>query len=205
MSTVISRRSFLKCTGASAAALGAASLLGGCKSNGSNTVVEVKVGDTVRNWNGLGVQLTSVFHLTQDPVQPAGYEYLGVRVTTVNRSKTESYAIGAQGIDAINAAYPVPPLENVDANFQAMAAATPDFTAVCDGQPATCCANISLYNANSQSFSDAESLPPQGSAYIVLMLMVPKDWKQLKVTYVPTFLEGKSLTFVMNASDVIRS
>ena len=43
------------------------------------------------------------------------------------------------------------------------------------------------------------------SAYIVLMLMVPKDWKQLKVTYVPTFLEGKSLTFVMNASDVIRS
>ena len=183
MSTVISRRSFLKCTGASAAVLGAASLLGGCKSNGDDTVVEVKVGDTVRNWNGLGVQLTSVFHLTQDPVQPAGYEYLGVRVTTVNRSKTESYAIGAQGIDAINEAYP----------------------AVCDGQPAACCANISLYNANSQSFSDVESLPPQGSAYIVLMLMVPKDWKQLKVTYVPTFLEGKSLTFVMNASDVIRS
>ena len=109
MSTVISRRSFLKCTGASAAALGAVSLLGGCKSNGSDTVVEVKVGDTVRNWNGLGVQLTSVFHLTQDPVQPAGYEYLGVRVTAVNRSKTESYAIGAQGIDAINEAYPVPP------------------------------------------------------------------------------------------------
>jgi len=220
MSTVISRRSFLKCTGASAAALGAVSLLGGCKSNGSDTVVEVKVGDTdgsnttvndvkvgdtVKNWNGLGVQLTSVFQLTQDPVQPAGYEYLGVRVTAVNRSKTESYAIGAQGIDAINEAYPVPPLENVDANFQAMAAATPDFTAVCDGQPAACCANISLYNANSQSFSDVESLPPQGSAYIVLMLMVPKDWKQLKVTYVPTFLEGKSLTFVMNASDVIRS
>ena len=123
----------------------------------------------------------------------------------VRGRKTESYAIGAQGIDAINEAYPVPPLENVDANFQAMAAATPDFTAVCDGQPAACCANISLYNANSQSFSDVESLPPQGSAYIVLMLMVPKDWKQLKVTYVPTFLEGKSLTFVMNASDVIRS
>lgn len=118
MSTVISRRSFLKCTGASAAVLGAASLLGGCKSNGNDTVVEVKVGDTVRNWNGLGVQLTSVFHLTQDPVQPAGYEYLGVRVTTVNRSKTESYAIGAQGIDAINEAYPVPPLENVDATFR---------------------------------------------------------------------------------------
>ena len=107
MSTVISRRSFLKCTGASAAVLGAASLLGGCKSNGNDTVVEVKVGDTVRNWNGLGVQLTSVFHLTQDPVQPAGYEYLGVRVTTVNRSKTESYAIGVNKdntalLDAIN-------------------------------------------------------------------------------------------------------
>ena len=55
MSTVISRRSFLKCTGASAAALGAVSLLGGCKTNGDDTVVEVKVGDTVRNWNGLGV------------------------------------------------------------------------------------------------------------------------------------------------------
>ena len=111
MSTVISRRSFLKCTGVSAAALGAASLLGGCQSNGDDTVVEVKVGDTVRSWNGLGVQLTSVFHLTQDPVQPAGYEYLGVRVTTVNRSKTESYAIGAQGLDALNEASPVPPLE----------------------------------------------------------------------------------------------
>ena len=64
---------------------------------------------------------------------------------------------------------------------------------------------VVLYFDNSESFSDVESLPPQGSAYIVLMLMVPKDWKQLKVTYVPTFLEGKSLTFVMNASDVIRS
>ena len=67
------------------------------------------MGDTVRNWNGLGVQLTSVFHLTQDPVQPAGYEYLGVRVTTVNRSKTESYAIGVNKdntalLDAINQA-----------------------------------------------------------------------------------------------------
>ena len=48
MSTVISRRSFLKCTGVSAAALGAASLLGGCQSNGDDTVVEVKVGDTVK-------------------------------------------------------------------------------------------------------------------------------------------------------------
>ena len=204
MSTVISRRSFLKCTGASAAALGAVSLLGGCKSNGSDTVVDVKVGDTVKNWNGLGVQLTSVFHLTQDPVQPAGYEYLGVRVTTVNRSKTESYAIGAQGIDAINEAYPVPPLENVDANFQAMAAATTDFVATCDGQGAAVSANISLYNSNSQSFSDSETLPPQGSGYIVLMLQVPTGWKELQVTYMPTFAPDKTLTFTMKAADVIR-
>ena len=73
-------------------------------------------------------------------------------------------------MDAINAAYPVPPLENVDANFQAMAAATTDFVATCDGQGAAVSANISLYNSNSQSFSDSETLPPQGSGYIVLML-----------------------------------
>ena len=125
MSNKISRRAFLKCAGVSAAAVGSASLLSGCKTNGSNTTVnDVKVGDTVKNWNGLGVQLSSVFHLTQDPAQP-GYEYLGVRVTVLNRSKTDSYTIGAQGVDAINAAYPVPPLENVDANFQAMALLPP--------------------------------------------------------------------------------
>ena len=151
-------------------------LLSGCKTNGSNTTVnDVKVGDTVKNWNGLGVQLSSVFHLTQDPARP-GYEYLGVRVTVLNRSKTETYTIGAQGVDAINAAYPVPPLENVDANFQAMAAATTDFVATCDGQGAAVSANISLYNSNSQSFSDSETLPPQGSGYIVLMLQVPTGW-----------------------------
>ena len=205
MSNSISRRTFLKCTGASVAALGAASLLGGCQSNGDDTVVEVKVGDTVRSWNGLGVQLTSVFHLTQDPVQPAGYEYLGVRVTTVNRSKTESYAIGAQGIDAINEAYPVPPLENVDANFQAMAAATTDFVATCDGQGAAVSANISLYNSNSQTFSDSTNLPPQGTGYLQLMLMVPKGWQQLSVTYMPTFAADKTMTFVMTAADVTRA
>ena len=45
MSNFISRRTFLKCTGASVAALGAASLLGGCQQNGSATIVDVKVGD----------------------------------------------------------------------------------------------------------------------------------------------------------------
>ena len=196
MSNKISRRAFLKCAGVSAAAVGSASLLSGCKTNGSNTTVnDVKVGDTVKNWNGLGVQLSSVFHLTQD---------LGVRVTVLNRSKTETYTIGAQGVDAINAAYPVPPLSNVDANFQAMAAATTDFVATCDGQGAAVSANISLYNSNSQSFSDSETLPPQGSGYIVLMLMVPKDWKELQVTYMPTFAPDKTLTFTMKAADVIR-
>ena len=196
MSNKISRRAFLKCAGVSAAAVGSASLLSGCKTNGSNTTVnDVKVGDTVKNWNGLGVQLSSVFHLT---------EYLGVRVTVLNRSKTETYTIGAQGVDAINAAYPVPPLSNVDANFQAMAAATTDFVATCDGQGAAVSANISLYNSNSQSFSDSETLPPQGSGYIVLMLMVPKDWKELQVTYMPTFAPDKTLTFTMKAADVIR-
>lgn len=204
MSTVISRRSFLKCTGASAAALGAASLLGGCHVTDDNAIVEVKVGDSIKSWNGLGVQLSNVFHLTQDPAEE-GYEYLGVRVIVVNRSKDTDYVIGAQGMDAINAAYPVPPLENVDPNFHAMAAATPDFSASCDGQSVECGATVSLYNSNSQSFSDAESLPAQGTGYVVLMLMVPKGWKQLEVTYVPTFVENKTLTFIMNAADVIRS
>lgn len=202
MSTVISRRSFLKCTGASAAALGAAGLLGGCRSNGDDTIVQVKVGDSVRSWNGLGVELNSVFHLTQDP-QQEGYQYLGVRVVVVNRSKNATYQIGAKNLEAINQAYPVPPVENVDANFRAMVETTSDFSAVCDGQTVPCCAYVSLYNANSQSFSDSESLPPQGSGYVMMMLMVPKGWKQLEVTYVPTFVEEKTLTFVMNASDVL--
>ena len=152
MSNKISRRAFLKCAGVSAAAVGSASLLSGCKTNGRNTTVnDVKVGDTVKNWNGLGVQLSSVFHLTQDPAQP-GYEYLGVRVTVLNRSKTDSYTIGAQGVDAINAAYPVPPLETVDANFQAMAAATTDFVATCDGAPA----GLRLHRADADGAQELE-------------------------------------------------
>ena len=67
MSNSISRRTFLKCTGASVAALGAASLLGGCQQNGNATIVDVKVGDKVSNWNGLGVQLTSLFNIDTVP------------------------------------------------------------------------------------------------------------------------------------------
>ena len=204
MSTKISRRSFLKCTGASIAAVGAAGMLGGCKSSGNSTVVEVKVGDKVSNWNNLGVQLTSLFQLTSTPAQ-AGYEYIGVLVTAVNRSKSDTFTIGAQNLAEINAAYPVPPLENVDANFHALAAASTDFSASCDGQSVECGASISLYNKNSQSFSDATSLPPQGSGYIQLMLMVPTGWKQIDVTYLPTFAPEKTLTFIMTSADVTRA
>ena len=53
MSNKISRRAFLKCAGVSAAAVGSASLLSGCKTNGSNTTVnDVKVGDTVKITDG---------------------------------------------------------------------------------------------------------------------------------------------------------
>ena len=113
MSNSISRRTFLKCTGASVAALGAASLLGGCQQNGSATIVDVKVGDKVSNWNGLGVQLTSLFNIDTAPAQ-AGYEYIAVLVTVVNRTKNQTFNIGAQNLAEINAAYPVPPQENVD-------------------------------------------------------------------------------------------
>ena len=69
MSNSISRRAFLKAAGASAAAVGAASLLGGCKQNGGDTIVDVKVGDKVSNWNGLGVQLTSLINIDTAPAQ----------------------------------------------------------------------------------------------------------------------------------------
>lgn len=103
MSNKISRRAFLKVTGVSALALGAASMLGGCQS--SNGSVEVKVGDKVSNWNNLGVQLSSVFTLSDAP-DVAGHQYVAVLVTAVNRSKTDSMAIGAQNIAEIDAAYP---------------------------------------------------------------------------------------------------
>ena len=84
MSNKISRRTFLKCTGASAAALGAAAMLGGCGSSTSDAI-EVKVGDKVSNWNNLGVQLTSVFTMSTTPDLP-DHEYVAVLITAVNRS-----------------------------------------------------------------------------------------------------------------------
>ena len=204
MSNSISRRAFLKAAGASAAAVGAASLLGGCKQNGGDTIVDVKVGDKVSNWNGLGVQLTSLINIDTAPAQ-AGYEYIAVLVTVVNRTKDKTFVIGAQNLAEINAAYPVPPLNNVDANFHALAAASTDFAASCDGQSVECSANISLYNQNSQSFSDSTTLPPQGSGYLQLMLLVPKGWQNLQVTYMPTFVADKTITFNMTSADVTRA
>ena len=203
MSNKISRRTFLKCTGASAAALGTAALLGGCQSS-SNASVEVKVGDKVSNWNNLAVQLTSVFTLASAP-DAEGYEYIAMLITSANRSSRDTFAIGAQNLAEINAAYPVPPTSNVDANFHALAAASTDFAAVCDGQSVECGVNISLYNQNSQSFSDSTTLPPQGSGYLQLMLLVPKGWQNLQVTYMPTFVEDKTITFNMTAADVTRA
>ena len=204
MSNSISRRTFLKCTGASVAALGAASLLGGCQQNGSATIVDVKVGDKVSNWNGLGVQLTSLFNIDTAPAQ-AGYEYIAVLVTVVNRTKNQTFNIGAQNLAEINAAYPVPPQENVDANFHALAAASTDFSASCDGQSVECGANISLYNSNSQTFSDSTNLPPQGAGYIQLICCVPTGWQKLNVTFVPTFVANKSLTFTLSSSDIAQA
>ena len=204
MSTSISRRAFLKAAGASAAAVGAASLLGGCQQNGGDTIVDVKVGDKVSNWNGLGVMLTSLFNIDTAPAQ-AGYEYVAVLVTVVNRTKDKTFAIGAQNLAEINAAYPVPPTSNVDANFHALAAASTDFSASCDGQGVECGVNISLYNANSQSFSDATTLPPEGTGYLQVMLLVPKGWKNLQITYMPTFVADKTITFNMSSADMTRA
>ena len=203
MSNKISRRTFLKVTGASAAALGAAAVLGGCQA-GDNSSIEVKVGDKISNWNNLAVQLTSVFTLASAP-DAEGYEYIAMLITSANRSSRDTFAIGAQNLAEINAAYPVPPLENVDANFHALAAASTDFAASCDGQSVECGASIALYNKNSQSFSDATSLPPQGSGYIQLMLMVPTGWKQINVTYMPTFVQDKTITFIMTSADVTKA
>ena len=204
MSNSISRRAFLKAAGASAAAVGAASLLGGCQQNGGDTIVDVKVGDKVSNWNGLGVMLTSLFNIDTAPAQ-AGYEYVAVLVTVVNRTKDKTFAIGAQNLAEINAAYPVPPTSNVDANFHALAAASTDFSASCDGQGVECGVNISLYNANSQSFSDSTTLPPEGTGYLQVMLLVPKGWKNLQITFMPTFVADKTIPFNMSSADMTRA
>ena len=184
MSNKISRRTFLKCTGASAAALGAAAMLGGCGSSTSNAI-EVKVGDKVSNWNNLGVQLTSVFTMTNTPDLP-DHEYVAVLVTAVNRSGATTFEIGAQNLAELDAAYPLDDeatkLDVARQYFHALAASTTDFTAVCDGAEA--------------------NLPPQGAGYIQLICCVPTGWQKLSVTFTPTFVANKSLTFSLNSSDL---
>ena len=207
MSNKISRRTFLKCTGVSAAALGAAAMLGGCGSSTSNAI-EVKVGDKVSNWNNLGVQLTSVFTLTSAPDVP-GHEYVAVLVTAVNRSSSVTFNIGAPNIAEINAAYPL----NTDAAkaantapyFHALSASTTDFAVVCDGADVESGAYISLYDSTTETFTDAPSLPPQGAGYIQLICCVPTGWQKLSVTFTPTFVANKSLTFSLNSSDLTQA
>ena len=207
MSNKISRRTFLKCTGASAAALGTAALLGGCQSS-SNASVEVKVGDKVSNWNGLGVQLTSLFNIDTAPAQ-AGYEYIAVLVTVVNRTKNQTFNIGAQNLAELDAAYPLDDeatkLDVARQYFHALAASTTDFTAVCDGAEAEVGAYIQLYDAAAQSFSESTNLPPQGAGYIQLICCVPTGWQKLSVTFTPTFVANKSLTFSLNSSDLTQA
>ena len=206
MSNKISRRSFLKVSGASALALGAASMLG-CQSSSSNSV-EVKVGDKISNWNNLAVQLTSVFTLADAPDVP-GSKYVAILVTAVNRSKTDTMAIGAQNVLEIDAAYPLNTAELKAANtapyFHALSASTTDFAVTVDGQTAEAGAYVALYDSATETFNDSPNLPPQGSGYIELVCMVPADWQQMTVTYTPTFVSGKTLTFSMSASDLSNS
>ena len=207
MSNKISRRSFLKVSGASALALGAASMLGGCQSSRRNSV-EVKVGDKISNWNNLAVQLTSVFTLADAPDVP-GSKYVAILVTAVNRSKTDTMAIGAQNVLEIDAAYPLNTEELKAANtapyFHALSASTTDFAVTVDGQTAEAGAYVALYDSATETFNDSPNLPPQGSGYIELVCMVPADWQQMTVTYTPTFVSGKTLTFSMSASDLSNS
>ena len=207
MSNKISRRSFLKVSGASALALGAASMLGGCQSSSSNSV-EVKVGDKISNWNNLAVQLTSVFTLADAPDVP-GSKYVAILVTAVNRSKTDTMVIGAQNVLEIDAAYPLNTAELKAANtapyFHALSASTTDFAVTVDGQTAEAGAYVALYDSATETFNDSPNLPPQGSGYIELVCMVPADWQQMTVTYTPTFVSGKTLTFSMSASDLSNS
>ena len=206
MSNKISRRTFLKVTGASAAALGAAAVLGGCQA-GDNSSIEVKVGDKISNWNNLAVQLTSVFTLASAP-DAEGYEYIAMLITSANRSSRDTFAIGAQNLAEINAAYPLNTAEEQAANaagyFHALSAATTDFAVTCDGKSVEGGAYVSLYDPASETFTDSTCLPPQRSGNIELVCTVPTGWQELSVTYTPTFVSGKSLTFTMSASDVAK-
>ena len=208
MSNKISRRTFLKCTGLSAAAIGAAAVLGGCQVSESGASVTVKVGDKISNWNNLAVQLSSVFNLPAE-TDAAGYKYIAVLVTAANLSTTSTYAIGAQNIVEIDAAYPLTDEATKAANivnyFHALSAATTDFSASCDGQAIESGAYVNLYDSTSQTFSDSPNMPPRTSGYIELVCMVPENWQELTVVYTPTFVNDRTLTFTLKSSDVSQS
>ena len=208
MSNKISRRTFLKVTGASAAALGAAAVLGGCQA-GDNSSIEVKVGDKISNWNNLAVQLTSVFTLASAP-DAEGYEYIAMLITSANRSSRDTFAIGAQNILEIGEAYPLDTPEQIAANTagyfpRSVRFHHPTFSFTCDGQAAEGGAYVQLYDSATESFTTASAIPPQGAGYIELVCMVPTTWQQIGVTYTPTFVSGKTLNFTINASDLTKA
>ena len=150
----------------------------------------------------------SVFTLADAPDVP-GSKYVAILVTAVNRSKTDTMAIGAQNVLEIDAAYPLNTEELKAANtapyFHALSASTTDFAVTVDGQTAEAGAYVALYDSTTETFNDSPNLPPQGSGYIELVCMVPADWQQMTVTYTPTFVSGKTLTFSMSASDLSNS
>ena len=208
MSNKISRRTFLKCTGASAAALGAAAMLGGCGSSTSKRHRSQGRRQGQQTGTNLGVQLTSVFTMANTPDLP-DHEYVAVLVTAVNRSGATTFNIGAQNLAELDAAYPLndeaTKLDVARQYFHALAASTTDFTAVCDGAEAEVGAYIQLYNAAAQSFSESTNLPPQGAGYIQLICCVPTGWQKLSVTFTPTFVANKSLTFSLSSSDLTQA
>ena len=138
-----------------------------------------------------------------------GSKYVAILVTAVNRSKTDTMAIGAQNVLEIDAAYPLNTEELKAANtapyFHALSASTTDFAVTVDGQTAEAGAYVALYDSATETFNDSPNLPPQGSGYIELVCMVPADWQQMTVTYTPTFVSGKTLTFSMSSSDLSNS
>lgn len=199
MSNKISRRSFLKCAGVSAAAVSTAGLLGGCRS--SSNSVEVKVGDQISNWNNLTVRLNTVYKYPTTPSQE-GYEYVIVLVMARNLTANTDFAIGAQNVLDIDAAYPVPPTTNVDAYFDLLAQSTEDFAVSCDGASAKSGAYVYLYDEDNDSFSDSPSLPAKRAGYICLMSLVPTGWSELEINYTPTFVANKTMTFVIKSTEL---
>ena len=175
MSNKISRRTFLKVTGASAAALGAAAVLGGCQA-GDNSSIEVKVGDKITSANRSS---RDTFAIGAQNIQEIG----------------EAYPLDTpEQIAANTAGY-----------FHALSASTTDFSFTCDGQATEGGAYVQLYDSTTESFTTASAIPPQGAGYIELVCMVPTTWQQIGVTYTPTFVSGKTLNFTINASDLTKA